>query len=228
MIKKDNTQKKYKYVLFDFDGTVVDTIPLIMETFKYVFITLTGKEADNDYLLSTIGEPLEKTFSILDISQQNMALEHYFEYNKTRLKYGVGIFNGMFQTIKQIKSQGGITGLVTAKRFSSAIITIKQFELEELFDVIITRESTKRHKPLPDPIFEGLRQIKNKFPELENISTDQTIYIGDSIHDLKSAKAAKVAAGIVDWTYMNKKILRECDPEHWIYSPQEIIELCEG
>jgi pyrophosphatase PpaX len=217
--------RKYKCFLFDFDGTIADTIPLIMETFAHVFKTLTGQEGDRDFLLSTIGEPLEKTFSVLDEDLRDKALQEYFKYNRTHLEFGVGVFADIIKSIYSLKRQGAVTGLVTSKRYESAFFTIRQFELENMFDVIVTRENTQKHKPDPEPIIEAFRQIQGKYPEKNFDFPEEAIYIGDSIHDLKSAQSAGAGTGIVDWTYMDKRSLKESGPDHWIVSGQEILNL---
>jgi len=196
-----------------------------METFKHVFNTLTGKEADRDFLLSTIGEPLEKTFSILDEELQEIALQEYFKFNRTHLEYGVGVFTGIVKSIRVLKGRGAVTGLVTSKRYESAFFTIRQFELEDMFDVIVTRENTEKHKPHPDPVTEALRQIQDKYPKKGFDFPKEAIYIGDSIHDLKSAQNAGAGAGIVDWTCMDKELLKAGGPDHWFVSAQEILNL---
>ncbi len=217
----------YKYMLFDFDGTVADTVPLIMETFSYVFTTLTGEDADEKYLLSTIGEPLEKTFDILAPELRSKALELYFEYNKTHLDTGAGIFYNIVRAISSVRSKGVFTGLVTSKRYESAYHTIRQFELEQYFDIIIVREDTIKHKPHPDPVLEALKRLDQTFGSCVSSEPEQVLFIGDSIHDLLSARSAGTRTAVVGWTRMDKDYLRAAKPDHWIDDPYDLIRMCE-
>lgn len=219
-------QKSYSVVLFDFDGTIADTVPLIMESFQHVFIALTGSEADEKFLLSTIGEPLERTFRILDESQRAKAMQLYFDYNETALESGVGIFLGIRSMLERIRSIGAYTAIVTSKRLCVAAFTINQFGLGEYFDISIAKESTSRHKPFPDPIFKALESIEQEFDLGEPIEKTDVLFVGDSIHDLRCARNANVDIAIVDWTYMDKKELRSEKPEHWICNAEDIVGLC--
>lgn len=216
----------YSVILFDFDGTIADTVPLIMESFQYVFVTLTGTEADEKFLLSTIGEPLERTFRILDEPLRAEAMQLYFKYNEAALESGVGIFIGIRQMLDRIRSVGSYTAIVTSKRLSVASFTIEQFGLAPYFDVTITRENTQRHKPYPDPIFKALEDIRAMFALEDPIDRKDVLFVGDSIHDLRCARNACVDAAVVDWTYMDKEELRSDHPAHWIYSAEEIAGLC--
>ncbi|MHB8962016.1 MAG: HAD family hydrolase [Saccharofermentanales bacterium] len=219
-------KEPYGVILFDFDGTIADTVPLIMESFQHVFITLTGSPADERFLLSTIGEPLERTFRILDERQRSEAMQLYFRYNETALASGVGIFLGVQQMLEKIRSIGAFTAIVTSKRFSVANFTIEQFGLGSYFDTTITRESTARHKPCPDPIFKALENIQSLFALEEPVDKAEVLFVGDSIHDLRCARNAGVDAAIVDWTYMDKDELRADNPEHWIYNAEDIADFC--
>ncbi|MDD2392438.1 MAG: HAD hydrolase-like protein [Eubacteriales bacterium] len=216
----------YKYFLFDFDGTVADTVPLIMETFRHVFKVSGGEPVSDDYLLSTIGEPLEKTFDVLPRELRQGALEEYFAYNRSHLDHGVGIFYRLIRAIEEIKDIGGVTGLVTSKRHESAFHTIEQFGIGYLFDQITVREDTSRHKPHPDPVLEAIRRISEKTGNRNDIILNEVLFVGDSIHDLVSAKRAGTHTAIVDWTHMDRSVLIEAAPEHWIKDPSELVEMC--
>ncbi|MHB1452929.1 MAG: HAD family hydrolase [Saccharofermentanales bacterium] len=219
-------QKSYGVVLFDFDGTIADTVPLIMESFQHVFLTLTGSQADEKFLLSTIGEPLERTFRILDEGQRAKAMQLYFDYNEKTLATGVGIFIGIKAMLEKIRSIGTYTAIVTSKRLSVANFTIDQFGLGKFFDISIAKESTARHKPFPDPIFKALDSIEQTFCLEEPINKEDVLFVGDSIHDLRCARNANVDIAIVDWTYMDKEELRSDKPDHWISNADDIARLC--
>ena len=217
----------YKYVLFDFDGTIADTIPLIMETFRYVYIKLTGKAADERFLLSTIGEPLERAFEPLSSDLRSRALAEYFAYNKSHLRSGAGIFYGIVKAVAEIRKKGIYTGLVTSKRHESAFQTIEQFGLTDHFDVIIVREDTIRHKPFPDPVLEAVRRITAISGCRQQPEPESFLFVGDSIHDLIAARAAGVDTAIVGWTMMEPDPIREAGPDHWIEDPFDLVKMCD-
>lgn len=219
--------RSYSVVLFDFDGTIADTVPLIMESFQYVFTLLTGAPGDPQYLLSTIGEPLERTFLVLPEDQREEAMHLYFRYNEEKLASGVGLFIGMVGMLESIRRTGACTGIVTSKRRSVASFTIDQFGLGGYFDVSITKESTVRHKPHPDPILKALEDLGQKFGLRTPIDRSDVLFVGDSIHDLRCARNAGVDVAMVDWTYMDKEVLRGEKPEHWVMTAGEIAAMAK-
>ncbi len=218
--------KTYGVILFDFDGTIADTVPLIMESFQHVFRTVTGSSADERFLLSTIGEPLERTFRFLDEGRKAEALRLYFEYNEKALASGVGVFLGIPAMLARIRAAGARTAIVTSKRLSVTQFTLRQFGLDPLFDVTVTRESTARHKPFPDPVDKALEVIGERFSPGEEVDRQDALFIGDSLHDLLCARNAGVDIAIVDWTYMDKDELRRNRPDHWVYHADDIAGLC--
>jgi len=218
--------RKYKTILFDFDGTLVDTIPQIVDSFQYVFLSLTGEKGDEKAILSTIGIPLEEAFYMFDESLRKQAAELYRRHNKARLQSGVSIFLGINEMLETIKNKGINLGIVTSKRHESAKMTAEYFDIYKYFDVFISRDSTKRHKPDPEPIEKAVselfqRGLTKEMPDNENI-----LFVGDSIHDLNCAKNAGIACAIVDWTYMDKEEIKAGNPDYWINKPSDIYRLC--
>ncbi len=216
----------YKYLLFDFDGTVADTIPVILESFQHVFIKFTGKPVDEAYILSTIGLPLEAAFETLPAEDRQAAFDSYIEYNFTRMDTGVTIFFELMDSIRALRAQGVRTGLVTSKRRKSAFHTIERFDLEKDFDVIVVREDTVRHKPHPDPVYKALEDFE-KEAGLGPVLKEEVLFIGDSVHDVLSARSAGLKTVIVDWTYMDKEELRNSRPDYWLYRAKDLEKLTE-
>lgn len=208
----------YSTLLFDFDGTLMDTVPSIIESYQHTYRTLTGEPGDVSRILSTIGEPLERGFDAFEPTLRKTAMEVYLKHNREKLDTSVGVFLGIIPALIALKAKNVNLGIVTSKRLESAKRTLDYFEMGSYFDVLITKESTVRHKPAPDPIIKAMEELKAKNPR-------NTLYIGDSIHDLLCARNAEVDIAIVEWTYMDKAVLKAENPTYWIRRAQDLVDL---
>ena len=200
---------KYDVVLYDFDGTLLDTVPVIMESFRIAFLEVTGHEEDKDYLLSTIGLPLAKAFAHYEPDVQKALTESYTLANRRLIKTAVRSFEGVEEGLSALKRMGVRQGVVTSKQREPAIISMRQFGLDVYFDTIVTREDTSVHKPNPEPLFLGMKNLG-----IEDVS--RVLYVGDSVHDLRCATNAGMDSAAVNWTYMPKEDLAAEKPKYWL------------
>ncbi len=200
---------KYDAVLYDFDGTLMDTVPMIMESFRIAFLDVIGREEDKAFLLSTIGLPLAEAFSHYEPDVRKALQESYIRANNRLLETAVRSFDGVEEGLSALKHMGVLQGVVTSKRRDAAMISIRQFGLEAYFDTIVTREDTTVHKPNPEPLFLGMKNLG-----IEDIS--RVLYVGDSVHDLRSAANAGMDSAAVHWTYMPKADLAAEKPRYWL------------
>lgn len=200
---------KYDAVLYDFDGTLLDTVPVIMESFRIAFLEVTGKEEDRAFLLSTIGLPLIQAFSHYEPDIQRDLQDAYIRANNRLLADGTRSFDGVEEGLRALKQMGVRQGVVTSKRRDAALVSIRQFGLDVYFDTIVTREDTKVHKPYPEPLFLGMKNLG--IDDLRRV-----LYVGDSVHDLRSAANAGMDSAAVNWTYMPKADLAAEKPKYWL------------
>jgi len=200
---------KYDAVLYDFDGTLLDTVPVIMESFRIAFMEVTGREEDKEYLLSTIGLPLAKAFSHYEPDVQKALMQSYTLANRRLISTAVRSFDGVEEGLAALKQMGVRQGVVTSKQREPAIISMRQFGLDVYFDTIVTREDTSVHKPNPEPLFLGMKNLG-----MEDVN--RVLYVGDSVHDLRCAANAGMDSAAVNWTYMPKKDLAAEKPKYWL------------
>ena len=206
-----------KAVLFDIDGTLLDTVPLIVESYQHVFTTCLGHPIDPAVILAGIGTPLDTFFRQYWPDQAEVMRKIYFKHNHARLDTHIGIFRNVPALLKPLASRGIPMAIVTSKGRDSAMRGLDIFDLTPFFSVFIVKESTERHKPDPEPIHEAMRQLGLSDPA-------RIIFVGDSLHDLHSAKKAGCHSAIVDWTAMPAAELRAADPDLWLLSGQELTE----
>ncbi len=205
---------KYDAVLFDMDGTILDTVPLIVESFQYTFMRHLGHHEDEEAIIAGIGLPLETVFADYSQSDRDAMINTYVNHNVKLLPTHIGLFLGMPQLFESLKLKGIKLGIVTSKRLSSAIGSIAPFELEHYFDLIQAKEATEKHKPDPEPLLHAMSELGVEDPK-------RVIYVGDSLFDLLCARNAGCDAAMVDWTRMNKDQLRSWNPDFWINDLEE-------
>lgn len=191
---------KYGLILYDLDGTVWDSIPLIMKCFKLAYLDVLGRcDRSDEDLKSYIGRPLPDTFAMHDPKTSEALLKAYLAHNSVLLENDeIPLFDGVISELHKIRDLGIPQGFVTSKRTVSAGTTLRLKGLDNFFDVGICKEDTESHKPNPDPIITAAKAV--------NI-TDMSwvIYIGDALVDALCAKNAGTDFALVEWSQMDKE-----------------------
>ncbi|MDD3958887.1 MAG: HAD-IA family hydrolase [Clostridiaceae bacterium] len=200
---------KYDAILYDFDGTLVDTIPLILKCFHIAFEEVLGIRKDDKDILATIGLPLWTAFREYDEETQRKLHDAYIRANDLYLPTDVRIFPGIHEGLSAVADLGVVQGVVTSKRRDPALFTMRQFDLEKYFSVLVTREDTTEHKPAPAPIFFAAGKLGIADPK-------RILFVGDSIHDLICSRNAGTDSAAVGWTYMPKDELASLSPTYWL------------
>ena len=214
---------KYDLVLYDLDGTLWDSIPLIMDCFYKAYeVVLGGTDRTRDDLMSYIGRPLGDTFAMHDDVTKERLISAYLEYNCSRLKENaVPIFPGVYDFLSKIRSMGVKQGIVTSKRESSAMITIDLLELGGYFDTMVFREATERAKPHGDPLIEAAKRMG-----ITDMS--RVLYVGDAVPDILSAEDTGADFALVGWTKMPKDELEQLGPDYIIDIPELLPCIIKG
>ncbi len=206
-----------KAVLFDLDGTLLDTVPLIVETYHHIFEQYLGHRGQMDEILASIGTPLETVFEQYDPALGTKMIKAYLDHNVKHLRTHVGVFLKAFDLLQKLEDAGLPMGIVTSKRAYSTNIGLDDFDLRRFFQAIITKESTDRHKPDPEPVLEAMRQLGVS-------DRSKVLFVGDSTHDLICAKRAGVHSAIVSWTAMPVDALQAQSPDLWLDSSDQLLD----
>ncbi|WP_024832705.1 HAD-IA family hydrolase [Ruminiclostridium josui] len=207
----------FKYIFFDLDGTLIDTVPLILDSFNYTFIHHFGETRPEEETISYIGMPLINHLKDLYPGHEEELAKTYREYNEKRHDRCIGIFIGIFETIKILYEKGIIMGVVTSKRRELALRGLKLFNLDKFFEFVNGSEDSKKHKPDGDPLIVAMNKIgvTNK---------DEVLYVGDSPLDILCAKNAGVRSAAVAWTYSPRQDLEKVQPDLFIECPADLLK----
>jgi pyrophosphatase PpaX len=185
------TRPRWSSVLFDLDGTLADTIPLIVASYQHAFRTVTGEEVDEDRARSWIGRPLLP--ALLEASPEHgHELDRvYREWNLANTARLIQRFDGVPELLADLGAAGVATGVVTSKRHHTARMALEGVEVDHLVDVVAALEDTDRHKPDPAPLLHGANRL--------GVDPAGCVYVGDAVVDVEAAHAAGMAAVAVTW-----------------------------
>jgi pyrophosphatase PpaX len=206
-------------VLFDLDGTLIDSGPIIMASMRHASLTVLGHEPDEDRVRAAIGGPgLIAQMRDLDPDRVDELVAVYRAHNEP-LHAELDAFDDVLELLPVLLERGHRLGIVTAKRRSTVGLAMDRFPvLRELTEVLVGAEDTERHKPDPDPILEGVAR-------LGAVASDAA-YVGDSPFDVRAAKAAGVLAVAVTWGGIHgAEALRAEEPDHLISTPEELLDV---
>lgn len=179
---------RYKAILFDLDGTLLDSVPIIIEASQIVFDKM-GLDFDEGEIRKLIGIPLKEQSRII---AGQRALEFVDTYREVyRSLPDSPLFPEAINTLKCLKENGYRLALVTSKIKKSVIRTIEKQQIADYFECIVTADDVAKPKPHPEPVLKAL--------QLMEIQPDQVLFVGDSIFDIKCGHAAGVAVAAVTW-----------------------------
>ena len=222
---------KYDTVLFDFDGTVVDTTDAVLKAWQHTYDVLRPGEYDEAECLSTFGEQLDMSMHrhFPEVPTQE-AVDIYRNWQRERLGVLAHEIPGVLDALANIKAAGFKLGLVTSRHIDTAEVLFDMFDVRKYFDVMLTSEDTEKHKPNPEPIDKALSMLGS--------DPEKSIYIGDAVFDLLTAHNAGVDFALVMWTRTYEVELGEAgipvraitdvtddQPEYYIETPAEIIDV---
>ncbi|MDQ4029760.1 MAG: HAD-IA family hydrolase [Actinomycetota bacterium] len=183
---------RFRTVLFDLDGTVIDSGPIIVASMRHAARTVLGRDVEQDVLTAAVGGPgLVAQMRLLDEERVDELVRVYREHNEP-LHSELQACEGILDVLQDLKAEGRRLGIVTAKRRATVALAFEVLpDLEPLFDVVVGADETERHKPHPDPILHALEELR--------ANADTAAYVGDSPFDVAAAKAAGVFAVAVTW-----------------------------
>lgn len=207
-------------VLFDLDGTLADTIPLLLASMRAAYAVIGGAVPHDRTWLRGMGTPLRAQFMHFeanDLARVEALIAVYREFQVANLAGMVREYEGIRELLTALQAAGHPIAVVTGKGDWMARLTLQQVNLLDPFAVIVGAESTARHKPDPDPLLLGAGRL--------GVPVAGTIYLGDAPNDVLAARAAGMIDVWAAWGPFTTDELAPFAPTHTVRSPAEVLPL---
>ena len=211
--------KKDLAVIFDLDGTLLNTDLLIHKTFDHVFEKYKrGYILSEEEHLSFLGPTLKDTFArYFPESMSDELIEYYRDYNHAHHEDFVTIYPTVKETLETLKTKGYPLAVVTTKYSKAAYLGLDLFDLTQYFDVVLGMDNVNRVKPDPEGILKAMNQTNCK----------KALYVGDNTSDILAGKNAGVHTAGVKWTPKGTSEMEKLNPDLMIDEMKDIIHFIE-
>ena len=207
---------RFETVLFDLDGTVVDSGAIILASMRHATRTVLGRDISDEELMAAVGGPgLEHQMRSFGPEHVEELIRVYREHNEP-LHDELRVCLGMDDVLVALKEQGRKLGIVSAKRRRTVELAFAHVAVGHLFDVVVGGDEHEKQKPEPDLLLLALERLRAE--------PASAAYVGDSPFDMQAARAAGMYAVGVGWGGIHgRDALTEADVV--IDKPEELLAL---
>ena len=204
--------------LFDLDGTLIDSVELILSSYRHTMRVHRGTMPTDDVWLAGLGTPLWVQFRHFtnDPAEIDAMVATYREHNHAHHDRMVRPYDGVAEAVAALARRGPL-GVVTSKLHASAERGLRLCGLERHFRVIVGADDVEHPKPDPEPVERALASL--------DADPARTVFVGDSPHDMAAGRAAGVATAAVLWGPFPREHLAPEHPTHWLGAPAELLAL---
>ncbi|MBQ8919235.1 MAG: HAD-IA family hydrolase [Acidaminococcaceae bacterium] len=210
-----------KGLIFDFDGTLANTLPIIFACYDYSTEKILGKKADRTPFIETFGQPLYICLtSIFGEEKGSKICDEYRAYQEIHHDELILPFPGVKETLEQLYAGGIPMAVVTSKSTATCLRGAKCLGIDQYFTAVIGADAVTHPKPDPQPTLLAVENLGTK-PE-------ETLCIGDAPYDVMSGKAAGCHTAAVEYTQFDlKKFKAMVTPEYWLKDMPALLLLLE-
>jgi pyrophosphatase PpaX len=206
-------------LLFDLDGTLIDSIELILGSARYAFDGFAGRAPTDEEWRAGIGRPLQTVLREYapDEAEAHRLFTRYREYQLEHHDRLVTAYAGVVDTLRGFAQAGHPMALVTSKSDWMAVKALAHVGLAELIPVVVGCDTCVNHKPHPEPVERALTLL--------GVAPSNAIFVGDSPHDVQSGLAAAVLTVGVTWGAFDRQELEEAGADIVIDRIEELPEI---
>ena len=208
----------FPVVLFDLDGTVIDSGAIILASMRHATREVLGVEPPDEELMAAVGGPgLEAQMRALAPDRVEELVTVYRAHNEP-LHGELVCCAGIEDVLVELKDEGRRLGIVTAKRRATVELAFANVPVGHLFETVVGGDETERHKPDPEPLLLAAQRL--------NVDPDACAYVGDSPFDIRAAKAAGMHAVAVTWggIHTREKLAAE-EPDAIVEDAEDLLDV---
>lgn len=208
-------------ILFDLDGTLVDSIDFILESFRHAFVANGLPPKPDAYWKRTIGTPIREQLSEWEYGPDMLdrVLAEYRKYNLAHHDERIKAYDGIAQLLSDLVDRRVRIGVVTSKSRVGAERGLANCGLEKFMDELISVDDVSRGKPHPEPVLTALTRFR--------AHPANTYFVGDSIYDMQAGRAARVKTVAALWGPFDREVLEPADPDYWREHPADVLSLVD-
>jgi pyrophosphatase PpaX len=208
---------KITTVLFDLDGTLINTNELIIESFLHTLNKFYPEKYKREDILPFMGPTLTESFSTVDKERVNELIEEYRKFNIAHHDELVKEFETVYETVDTLKKAGFKLGIVTTKARNVVNMGIEIGRLTSFFDVVVTIDDVQNAKPHPEPLLLALKQLHS--------TPEETLMVGDNHHDIEGGKNAGTKTAGVAWTVKGRDFLAKFNPDYMLETMSDLLPI---
>ena len=215
------TPHRLRAALFDLDGTLIDSVALLLASMRHAFVGFTGEHPTDADWIAGLGTPLWLQLAAYARSDAEVTLlrSRYREFQVEHHDRMVRAFPGTAATLAALEARGIAMALVTSKMDAGAHHSLAHTSLARYFPVVIGADSVTKHKPDPEPVIVALERL--------GIAPTAALFVGDSPHDMASGNAAGVATVAALWGPFTREQLAVASPSLWLADIQDLPALVD-
>ena len=208
-----------KVLLFDLDGTLIDSLDLILSSYRYTMRVHRDRELPDATWIAELGKPLVAVFAphAESADETRAMVATYREHNAREHAARLREFPDVHEAISELRRKGATLGIVTSKMRDAALRGLATCRLDGYFDAVVCADDVAVHKPDPAPVLRAL--------ELLGAAPSEARFIGDSPHDIEAGRRAGVETVAVGWGPFARTALEAAGPDRWLAHPRDIADL---
>lgn len=213
----------FNCLLFDLDGTLVDTNDLIIRSYYHVLEKYLDRQVPLEELMTYFGRPLREAMQYFSPDNWEELVKAYREFNLANHDQLARPFSGVREALEELHRRGCWLAVVTSKARPVTIMGLRLCGLEHLMDVLVCMEDTAVHKPAPDPVLKALERLQQKgWPGRK----EEALMVGDSPWDVAAGKAAGIATATVAWSLFGRQQLDAEKPDLVLETMSDLLKIC--
>ncbi len=208
-------------LLFDLDGTLIDSIGLLVASMEYAYEGRDRRPPVDEWV-AAIGTPLDAMLRrwAIDDDDVHLLKARYREFQFANHDAMTTAYPGVVETVRALHAEGHALAIVTSKLAVGATKSLEFIGIADCFAAVVGLESTKTHKPGPEPVLHALDRLGGMSPA-------RALFVGDSTHDMHAGRAAGVTTAAALWGPFSRAQLETAHPDHWLSSFPEVRGVVE-
>ncbi len=207
-------------VLFDLDGTLINTNPLIIKSFEETLkVFLPNESFSKQRIMDFIGPTLKETFDGLLKVRTDEMIKYYRMINHKLHDEMVEIYPTVKSGLALLKKHNFKLGIVSSKKSDMVLHGLKHFSIDHYFELVIGENNVTKHKPDPEPILKAMSLLKS--------NPNEVIFVGDNSHDIEGGKNAGVITCGVAWALRGAEYLKQFSPDYILKDMRNLLTIID-